>query len=209
MKCIAQNDALSCCHRFSEEQGLMQTEATKKLFSVDEYYRMAEVGILSEEIRTELIKGEILEMSAMGTRHRAAVNRASHFLIPLFGEKAQVSVQLPVRLDEFSEPQPDICFLRPRRDFYESRHPGPSDVFMILEISDTSLHYDRDVKLEAYAGARIREVWIEDLVSQTLMIFRDPSQQTYKTSLTLRAGEVVSLLAFPEIAVQVSKLLGG
>jgi Uma2 family endonuclease len=209
VKCIARSDALSCWHRFSEDQSLMQTEATKKLFTVDEYYRMAEAGILTEENRTELISGEILEMSAMGARHRAAVNRASHFLIPLFGEKAQVSIQLPVRLDEFNEPQPDICFLSPRRDFYESTHPGPSDVFMILEISDTSLHYDRDVKLEVYAGARIREVWIEDLVSQSLMIFRDPSTKMYKTSLTFCRGDVVSLLAFPEIAVQVSELLGG
>ena len=186
----------------------MQTEATKKLFTVYEYYQMAEAGILSENVRTELINGEIIEMSAMGVRHRAAVNRASDLLVPLFKGQAQISVQLPVRLNDFSEPQPDICFLKPRRDFYETRHPGPRDVFMIMEISDTPLGYDRDVKLDVYAAARIPEVWIEDLGHRTLMVFRDPSRKTYRTSLTFDRGNSVSLAAFPGISIAVSDLLG-
>lgn len=186
----------------------MQTEATKKLFTVYEYYQMAETGILSEHVRTELINGEVIEMSAMGVRHRAAVNRASDLLVPMFKGKAQISVQLPVRLNDFNEPQPDICFLKPRRDFYETKHPGPTDVFMVMEVSDTSLGYDRDVKLGVYAAARVPEVWIEDLVNQTLMVFRDPSRKAYKTSLNFRRGESVSLLAFPEIPIAVSDLLG-
>jgi Uma2 family endonuclease len=186
----------------------MQMEATKKLFTVYEYYQMAETGILSEPARTELINGEVIEVSAMGVRHRAAVNRGSDLLVPLFKDKAQISVQLPVRLNDFNEPQPDLCFLRPRRDFYETRHPGPSDVFMIMEISDISLGYDRDVKLNVYAAARVAEVWILDLASQILLVFRDPSRKTYRTSLSFSRNDSVSLSAFPEISISVSDLLG-
>jgi Uma2 family endonuclease len=186
----------------------MQTEATKKLFTVYEYYQMAETGILSEHVRTELINGEVIEMSAMGLRHRAAVNRASDLLVPLFKGKAQISVQLPVRLNDFNEPQPDICFLKPRRDFYESKHPGPTDVFMMMEISDTSLGYDRDVKLGVYAATRIPEVWIEDLVNQVLLVFREPSRKAYRISLSFSRNDSVSLAAFPEISISVSDLLG-
>jgi Uma2 family endonuclease len=186
----------------------MQTEATKKLFTVYEYYQMVETGILSQHVRTELINGEVIEMSAMGVRHRAFVNRASDLLIPLFKGKAQISVQLPVRLNDFNEPQPDICFLKPRRDFYATKHPGPSDVFMAMEISDTSLGYDRDIKLGVYAAARIPEVWILDLVNQILLVFRDPSRKAYRTSLSFSRADSVFLSAFPEIPITVSDLLG-
>jgi Uma2 family endonuclease len=186
----------------------MQSEATKKRFTADEYYKMAEVGILACDARTELLDGEIIEVSPMGVRHRAAVNRCSELLVPLFVGKAQISVQCPVRLTEFSEPEPDFAFLKPRRDFYESRHPGPADVLLILEISETSLHYDRDVKLAIYAAARIKEVWIGDLNNRTLLVFRDSSHKTYTTAFTLQARERVSPLSFPDIQISVSELLG-
>jgi len=141
----------------------MQTETTtKKLFTVDEYYKMAEAGIFTESERTELINGEIFEMSPIGAYDSAAVSRATDLFVPLFKGKATVQVQQPVRLNEFSELQPDISLVIPRRDYYRLRHPGPSDVFLALEISDTSLRFDRDVKSRAYAAARIRETWIEE-----------------------------------------------
>jgi Uma2 family endonuclease len=186
----------------------MQSQATKKRFTADEYYTMAEVGILACDARTELLDGEIIEVSAMGARHHAAVNRCNELLVPLFLGKAQISVQCPVRLNEFSEPEPDFAFLKPRRDFYELRHPGPTDVLLILEIADTFLHYDRDVKLTVYAAARIKEVWIGDLSNRTLLVFRDPSHKAYTTSFTLQAGEKVSPLFFPDIQISVSDLLG-
>ena len=186
----------------------MQPQTTKKLFTVDEYYRMAEAGILREGQRTELINGEIIEMSPMGSRHAAAVSRADDFLSPVFKGKALVRPQLPIRLDDFNEPEPDICLVKPRRDHYELRHPGPGDVLLILEVSDTSLEYDRDVKLRTYAAARILEVWIEDLKEQTLLVFRNPFGKAYKTSLNLRQGASVFLHAFPEIAFPVDELLG-
>jgi Uma2 family endonuclease len=114
----------------------MHTEETRKLFTVDDYNRMYEVGIIKREDRTELIAGEIIQMSSMGLPHRSAVLRVNDFLTPLFKGKAQISVQIPLDLDAFNEPQPDICFLKPSKDFYRSRAAGPEDVLLILEIAD-------------------------------------------------------------------------
>ena len=186
----------------------MQTEATKKLFTVDEYYRMDEVGILAEDVRTELINGEIIEISPMGPRHAASVSRINHLLFPLFAGNAVLRIQLPLRLNDYNEPQPDLSFVKVRRDFYELRHPGPADVFSILEISDTSLRYDRDVKMGVYASSRIPEFWVLDLVGRALLVFREPSRGEYKTSLKFQPGDSVSMLAFSEIKIAVSDLLG-
>ena len=187
----------------------MQTETTtKRLFTVDEYYKIAGAGIIKEGERTELINGEIIQVSSMGALHGGAVTAATDFLLPLFKGMAQVRVQLPIHLNQFNEPEPDISLVRPRRDSYRLRHPEPADVLLILEISHTSLHYDREVKLPVYAAARIRDVWIEDLTSEVLLVFRDPSKGSYKTSLTFHRGDSVWLLAFPEIAFPVEQLLG-
>lgn len=186
----------------------MQADAAKKRFTVDEFYKMAQIGILTDSAPSELIDGEIIEVSPIGPAHRAAVNRASDCLIPLFKGKAHISVQLPVRLNEFNEPEPDLAFLKPRRDFYKSRHPGPADVFLIFEISDSSLRYDHEVKLPMYAASRIPEVWIEDVNMGVLHVFRDPARKSYQTARILRPGSTISLPAFPDVPVSVSELLG-
>jgi Uma2 family endonuclease len=186
----------------------MQTETGKKLFTVEEYYKMAEAGIIQEDASTELLEGEVIEVGVMGPRRAAAVNRADRFLTPVFHDHALVRVQLPIRLNEFSEPQPDISIVELSLDFYERRHPVPAEVLLVLEISDTSLRYDRDLKLPACAAARIPEVWIEDLTTQTLWVFRDPSLKTYETKLSFHRGDSVALLAHPEITIPVVELLG-
>lgn len=186
----------------------MQREAARKRFTADEYYRMAEIGILVDSMPTELLDGEVVEMSPMGAGHRAAVSRCISLFVPLFKGKAEVSAQLPVRLDDFSEPEPDLALIVPRKDFYKKRHPGPLDVWGILETSDSSLHYDRDVKLPIYAAARIKEFWILDLKDEVLHVFRDPQRGAYATALTFRRGDAVSFLAFPDIEIPVSDLLG-
>jgi Uma2 family endonuclease len=117
-------------------------------------------------------------------------------------------VQLPVRLNQFNEPEPDLAFLKPRRDFYKSRHPGPADVFLIFEISDSSRRFDRKVKLPMYAASRIPEVWIEDVDEGVIHVLRDPARKSYQTASILRPGSMVSLLAFPDVSVSVSELLG-
>jgi Uma2 family endonuclease len=125
----------------------MSVQGQKHQFNVDDYYRMAEVGLLSEDHRVELIGGEIIEMSPIGSTHGGAVKRSSAFLNRKLGDAAIVSVQNPVRLDDFSEPQPDIALLKPRKDFYSNSHPTPPDVLVVIEVADNSVAYDRNVKL--------------------------------------------------------------
>ena len=186
----------------------MQTETTKKLFTVDEYYKMAEAGILREDDRTELIEGEILQMSAMGFRHSACTARATHFFTPRLNGKAIVRVQLPLTLNELNEPEPDLSILEYRKDFYEYARTRPEDVLLVLEISDTSLRYDRDVKLPLYASVRIPEVWIADLNADALLVFREPSDNRYGIALIFRRGDSVSPRAFPEVVLPIEDLLG-
>src|SRR3984957_5698612 len=135
----------------------MQVEATKKLFTVDEYYRMAEAGILGPEERVELIDGEIIQMSPIGDRHLGCVNAAPSFFTSTFREKAVVSVQNPLQLNDYTEPEPDVVLLKPRKDFYRGKHPDAESTLLVVEVSDTTLRYDRKIKLPRYAAAGIPE----------------------------------------------------
>ena len=146
----------------------MPSGIEKRRFTVDEYYAMARAGILSERDRVELIDGEIVTMTPIGPVHAAAVARATHALMRSAGERAIVWVQNPIRLDAFSEPQPDLVLLRPREDFYRAAHPGPADVLLVIEIADSSLRYDRDVKASLYARHGIVEYWLVDLAASTV-----------------------------------------
>ena len=136
-------------------------QLTRWRFTVHDYHRMGEAGILHEDDRVELIEGELVEMAAIGTRHFSCVNGLTRMLVRGVGDEAIVSVQNPVRLDEHSEPQPDLTVLR-MRDYRESL-PVPEDVLLLIEVSDPTLAYDRGVKLPLYARSGIREVWIVDL----------------------------------------------
>ena len=186
----------------------METEAAKKLFTVDEYYKMVDAGILRDDDRVELIEGEIIQMSSMGSRHAAVVTRVTDVLIPFLKGRALLRPQLPLRLNEFNEPGPDIVVLKPRPDFYASKHPGPADVFLVLEISDSSLRDDRDVKLPIYAAMRLPEVWIADLAGDEVLVYREPSGKRYNTSLSFRSGDSISCLTPPQIQLAVDDLLG-
>jgi Uma2 family endonuclease len=143
-------------------------EVKRRRFTVHDYHRMGEAGILHEDDRVELIEGELVEMTAIGTRHFSCVNRLNRLLVMHVGDDAIVSVQNPVRLNEYNEPQPDLTVIRPR-DYLESL-PKPEDVLLLIEVSDTTLAYDRGVKLPLYARAGIREVWIVDLLGETQLV---------------------------------------
>ena len=185
----------------------MRTEVTKKLFTVDEYHRMGKAGILLENDRLELIDGEIIQMSPIGHRHAICVNRANTFFIEGFGRKALVSPQNPLQLTEWTEPQPDLVVLKPRADFYAGKQWVPEDVFFVVEVSDSTLQYDRKVKVPRFAAAGIPEVWIEDLQHDHLLVHRDPSGEGYSTILELSPGDSVSPLAFPDVTFRVDDLL--
>jgi hypothetical protein len=124
----------------------MQIETTRKRFTVDDYYRMAEFGILTHSDRVELIEGEIVEMSPIGDRHAMAVNRATMVFARGLGDKVVVSVQNAVHINRYNEPQPDVVLIRPREGFYGTGHPNPNDVVLLIEVSDTTLQYDRGVR---------------------------------------------------------------
>jgi Uma2 family endonuclease len=186
----------------------MQIEATKKLFTVEEYYKMADAGILTAEDRLELIDGEIIEMSPIGTRHLGCVNWANDAFSAAFRGKAVVSIQNPLRLSNYTEPEPDVVLLKPRPDAYRRKRPMAEDALLVVEVADTTLVYDRDVKVPRYATAEIGEVWIEDLVADLLLVFRDPAGGVYKTSLALDRDASVSVQAFPGVIFKVGELLG-
>jgi Uma2 family endonuclease len=186
----------------------METETTKKLFTVDEYYRMADAGILAPHDRVELIDGEIVEMSPIGHRHITCVMKATRLFTKTFGDSVVASIQNPIQLNNYTEPEPDVVLLKPRADCYEAKKLAPEDVLLIVEIAETSLRFDRKVKLPRYAAAGIPEFWIENLEDNVLLVYRNPVGNAYTTALTLHRGETISLAAFPDIVFKVEDFLG-
>jgi len=187
----------------------MQPEVIKKLFTVREYHRMGDVGILGPEDRTELIDGEIIQMSPIGHRHSMSVARANHFFSAALQGRAIINAQNPLVLNDYSEPQPDVVLLKFRSDFYKARAMVTAeDTLLVLEVSESSLQFDLNTKVPRYALAGVPEVWIENLNSDELLVYRDLSDDTYTTTLTLRRGDLVSVAAFPEILFKVDDLLG-
>jgi len=176
---------------------------TRHRLNVDEYHRMAEAGILGENDRVELIDGELIDMAPIGQDHAATVNGLTRVLVMACGDRAIVSVQNSVRLNRFNEPQPDVTLLRPRADNYRTgTFPGPADVLLVVEVADSTLRYDRTVKLPLYASAGIAEVWIVDLRRRVVDVHRSPVGDGYATVETFGAGDTVVLVLAPEIAVE-------
>ncbi|MGC9328768.1 MAG: Uma2 family endonuclease [Candidatus Hinthialibacter sp.] len=186
----------------------MPVLAPKRLFNVEEYYRMAEARILREDDRVELIEGEIIEMTPIGSRHAGCVRFLDNVLTHILKEKAQVSTQNPIRIDEWSEPQPDIALLKPRDDFYRSRHPSASDILLVIEVADTSVHYDRENKIPLYGRAGIPEAWFVDLERQTIEQFSQPSKEGYQNSQILQTGQTISPHAFPHAVFSIGEIMG-
>lgn len=178
-----------------------------RAFTVEQYHRMAEAGILGEDDRVELIDGEIVEMTPIDSRHAACVNKLNELFSQRVRNSAIVSVQNPVRLSTDSEPQPDLALLRPRADFYASRAPGPRDVLLLVEVADASLAYDRDFKLARYARRDIPEVWIVDLEGERVLVFRDPAGAVYHVRETASRGESLRPARLDLAALAVDELL--
>lgn len=162
-------------------------------FSVDDYYRLAQAGILGEDDRVELIEGEIVMMTPIGSRHAACASEIDHLMHRVLGEQVVVRVQSPVRLDDLSEPEPDLCLARPRADRYSGRHPGPADVLLLIEVADSSIGYDREVKLPLCARSGIAAVWIVDLGRNLVEAYTGPSPDGYLERRTFRAGDRLAI----------------
>jgi Uma2 family endonuclease len=179
----------------------------RHLLTVDEYYRMAEVGVLAADARVELIEGEVVDMASIGTRHASRVTRLNQLLTAAVGQAAIVAVQNPVRLSQRSEPQPDIAVLRPRADFYESAHPTPADVLLLVEVSDTTSRYDLEIKAPLYARHGIQELWVVDLDNHVLLVHRQPGTRGWGEVLQLEAPGTLAPRAFPHAVVDLAELL--
>lgn len=181
-----------------------EVERARRLFTIEEYERMVETGILSQDDRVELIEGEIVEMSPIGDAHAAFVANLNHLLVNGFGDRARVWVQGPVRVPPRSKPQPDLALLRLRS--YVRSGARTEDALLFIEVSDTSLRYDRTVKLRLYARAGIPEYWIVDASSETVEVYRAPSGDRYADLQRLARGARIAPLAFPEKTIPVDAI---
>jgi len=183
----------------------MAVSVPRRLFTVHEYYEMARVGILKPDERVELLDGEIVPMNPMGSPHLWCVTRLTrHFTA--FPDRALVNVQLPLRLGERSEPEPDLSLLQ--LDTPQDRHPGPADVLLVIEVADTSLRTDRGRKRTMYARAGIPEYWIVDLLHDRIEVYRDPARARYQSVWLASRGDTISPLFAPDLMVDVSRVLG-
>lgn len=175
--------------------------------TVEEYDQMIESGVFDENDRVELLNGAIVEKMPKGKKHSAATDRIAKFLDRRFNEYFFVRNQNPIWLSEFSEPEPDIVLAVLREDEYESSHPTPDEIYLILEVSDSTLNYDRNTKGEAYARAGIRQYLVLNVQEKTLEDYREPGADGYGSKQTYRAGQTFNLVAFPDISLNVNDFL--
>ena len=176
-------------------------------YTVEDYYRMAEVGILTPDVRVELIDGEVIEMPPIRAPHASVVNRLHTLLVEAVQGHALVRGQSPLRLDRHNEPEPDLALVRTRPSHYGSRHPGPKDTLLVIEVADSSLSYDRDRKLSLYARFDIPEVWLIDLSARTIRRYRIPGPTGYVESDLLADLLAVAVPGIPSVHLNLSRLL--
>ena len=176
-------------------------------FTVEEVYKMTETGILPEDERIELIEGEIIVMGKQGPQHAASSSRIDDILRQLLGRRALVRFQLPLRLDDLSEPEPDIAIVLLDEDYYSDHHPTPSETLFVLEVSDSTLKLDRVRKSRVYAEAGIRQYCILNLKARELEDHRQPSPNGYRSKQIYSEDARFTLAAFPNISINVRDLL--
>jgi Uma2 family endonuclease len=187
----------------------MATETVaKKLFTVEEYHRLGDIGMLPEGKRYELIRGEIIEMPPPKPPHSGRVIRLTHLFTSRLGESVCLSVQNPSSIDDMSEPVPDLTILKRREDFYETRHPVPDDILLAIEVSHTTLRFDTKVKTPLYAEAGIREYWILNIPKNVLEVRSEPINGIYTRHEILKPGQSVTPRAFPDLTLRVEEILG-
>lgn len=184
----------------------MAVELPRRLFSVSEYHRMIDAGVLGPEDRIELLEGEIVEMSPIGSRHASCVKKLNALLNSALSGRAVVGVQDPVAISESTELQPDLSLLRLRDDFYASAHPRPADILLIIEVADTSSDYDRRVKMPLYAKAGLPEVWLIDLGQNVVQVYRQPSQSQFTSAEVRRREDSLPLPGLEGIRLRVADM---
>jgi Uma2 family endonuclease len=194
----------------SGETGLLTRNpwVVRRPLTVAEYHRMGEVGILTEDDRVELIEGELIAMSPIGSEHSGTVNALNRMLVQTVGDRGVVAVQNPVRLDDLSEPQPDFAVLKPRDDDYRRATPRPDEVLLIIEVANTSLAYDRAVKRSLYARHGIPEFWIVNLAAGEVEVCRVPTGDQYTSISHVGRGGILEPALLPGATIPVAALIG-
>jgi len=178
----------------------MVAQIARRRFSIDEYHQMVETGIISSIDRVELIDGEVIEMSPIGRKHAATVARLDKLWQQRLGNRVLIWVQNPIYLSNTSEPQPDLALLKPRDDFYMSALPTPQDILLVVEVADSTISYDREVKMSLYSAAGITEAWLFDLNKQSIEAYTKPGESGYKQIRRFEQGDIFSILAFPDFS---------
>ena len=186
----------------------MSRQLAKRWITVDEYERMGEAGIFHPDDRLELLEGEIYKMSPIGSPHAACVKFLSAQLNRLFNGKLIVSTQDPIRLNDFSEPQPDVALLRWRDDFYKYSHPTPEDVLLVIEVADSTVESDRSYKIPLYAKAGITESWLVNLPEEQIELFATPADGAYQIIKTFKRGDEAQSHTINDLSISVSDVLG-
>jgi Uma2 family endonuclease len=186
----------------------MAVQAERRLFTVEEYHRMGEAGVLTEDDRVELIEGEIVTMPPIGEGRARSVDSAAEVFITRFGQRARIRIQGPVDVGQRSEFQPDLAVLRREPERAGAEHPGPDDILLIIEVADTSLERDRGLKLPIYARAGVREVWIVNLRAGLIEVYRQPVGGAYREVLAVGRGQRLAISTVPAISFTTDELLG-
>lgn len=184
----------------------MSTLATRR-FTVDEYQRMADAGVFDPDERVELIEGAVVEMSPVGHRHAAHVDRLTARIVPLVAGRAIVRVQTSVVLSDITQPEPDLALLAYRDDFYVGAHPRPPAILLAIEVAESSLATDQRVKVPLYGRSGVPETWLVDLVNRRVVVHRGPGPEGYEAATVHTAGDVLTVEALPDITVDVAWLL--
>lgn len=175
--------------------------------SAAEYQQMIEIGIFHEDERIELIEGRIVQMAPKNLKHALATTRTNRFFQKHIGDRALIRIQDPILLNDFSEPEPDVVLVAPPDERYLENHPKPEDILFVLEIADSSLPYDRDVKCPLFAQNGIRQFCLLNLQSRELEDFREPGPNGYRSKQTFTEEQSFNLVAFPKVSIKVKDLL--
>ena len=190
------------------EAGLLDHPWVKRhKLDVVQYHRMGEAGVFEGNERVELIEGEIVEMAPIGSNHAGTTNVLTRSLFDAVGARAVVAVGNPVRLDRYNEPQPDFALLRPRADSYRDAHPTAADTLLLIEVADSSLRYDRKVKLPLYARHGVPELWIVDLEGGTVEVCREPRGDGYAAISRVAPGDVLEPALLPGVRIAVTDII--
>jgi Uma2 family endonuclease len=182
--------------------------ASPRRFTVDEYHRLAKAGVLHEDDRVELLHGVITTMLPIGPFHGGTVNYLADIFFTESRNRWLTTIQNPIAIDESNEPEPDVMLLRPREDFYRRAHPTPADVFLVLEVADSTLLLDREEKLPIYARAGLPEVWIVNLPEKIIEVYREPRDGRYASAQRVSPGQPLTPSTFSDVAIDTRALFG-